>query len=231
MVARGRSFASACFVLCLLLALTGCAPPFPPLAPGKPSTSVSGSAAGSVTVSGSAAIAVFATNSDGHPLGDVLVYAEPLEAGARTAPDNQPAVLDIVDRHFEPAILPVRRGGTVTIQNLDGVTHDVYSFSTTHPLSLRLEPGEHHSVSGFRRTGVVSVGCKIYNDMQGYIYVTEAPYFGKTDSHGFLRLAGLPSGRYKLGVWRAGNANSNVAGYPRTLTLTAGTDEVIHVRL
>lgn len=230
-MARSRSVASTCFVLCTLLAVAGCAPPFPPPAPGKPSTTISGSAAGSVSVAGSAAIAVYATDSKGHPLADVLVYAQPVGPGTSVAPSDQPAVLNILDRQFEPAVLPVRKGGTVLIQNLDGVTHDIYSFSAARPMSLRLAAGERHTVSRFRRTGVVTVGCKVYNEMRGYIYVTDAPYFGKTDAHGYLRIAGLPSGRYKLGAWRAGSANDEASGYPRTLTLTAHADEVVHVRL
>lgn len=231
-MARGRCVASTCFALCTLLALAGCAPLLPPAAaPARPATTVSGGASGSVSKAGSAAIAVYATDSKGHPLADVLVYAQPVGPGTGVAPPDQPVVLNILDRQFEPAILPVRKGGSVLIQNLDSVTHDIYSFSEARPMSLRLAAGERHTVSRFRRTGVVTVGCKVYNDMRGYIYVTDAPYFGKTDAHGYLRLAGLPSGRYKLGAWRAGSANDEVAGYPRTLTLTAHADEVVHVRL
>ncbi|MGH8399532.1 MAG: hypothetical protein ACRESU_00380, partial [Gammaproteobacteria bacterium] len=162
---------------------------------------------------------------------DVLIYAQPLDKGAAPVPSTQPAVLDILDRHFEPAILPVRAGDSVTIQNLDDVPHDIYSFSSTRPLSLHLAAGEQHAALSFTHPGVVTVGCKIYNEMQGYIYVTDAPYFGKTDSHGFLRLTGLPPGRYTLGAWRAGSSDSDLAGYPRTLTLQPGTEQVVRVRL
>lgn len=204
------------------LALAGCAKYFPPYSsPAKPSTAVSSAAA----------IAVYATKAGGDPAGDVLIYAQPLDKSAASVPGAQPAVLDILDRHFEPAILPVRAGGSVTIQNLDDVPHDIYSFSSTRPLSLHLAAGERHAALSFNHPGVVTVGCKIYNEMQGYIYVTDAPYFGTTDSHGFLRLTGLPPGRYKLGAWRAGSSDRDLAGYPRTLTLKPGTEQVVRVRL
>ncbi|MGH8371367.1 MAG: cupredoxin domain-containing protein [Gammaproteobacteria bacterium] len=218
-------------VLSALLALAGCAELFPPFPTAKPTTTVSGSAAGSVSVSRTAAIAVYATKADGNPAGDVLVYAKPLDAGAVTGPADQAAVLDILERHFEPVVLPVRAGGTVTVQNLDDVPHDIYSFSAARPLSMHLDAGEHQANLKFSHPGVVTVGCKIYNEMQGYIYVTDAPYFGKTDSRGFLRLADLPPGRYQLGAWHVGVAERDLAGYPRPLTLKSGTEEVVRIRL
>lgn len=177
-----------------------------------------------------AAIAVYATQADGSPLGDALVYARP-EAPLRSASDPPPAVLDILSRHFEPELLVVRAGTTVTLENHDDVTHDVYSFSEARPFSAHLAVGARETLPTFARAGVVVVGCKVHSDMLGYIYVTDAPYFGKTDSHGYLRLAGLPPGRYSLGVWRAGDSPRDLPGYPRTLTLAPDSEQVVRVRL
>lgn len=181
--------------------------------------------------SGSAAIAVYATKPDGSPLGDALVYARPVGTSLPSASDPPPAVLDILVRHFEPELLVVHAGTTVTLENNDDVSHDVYSFSEARPFSVHLAPGAHQVLPVFARAGVVVVGCKVHGDMLGYIYVTDAPYFGKTDSHGYLRLAGLPPGRYSLGVWRAGDSPLDLPGYPRTLTLAPDSEQVVRVRL
>jgi hypothetical protein len=37
--------------------------------------------------------------------------------------------------------------------------------------------------------------------MAGYIYVTDMPFFGKTDSQGVLHLAQIPAGDYRLTLW------------------------------
>jgi len=178
-----------------------------------------------------AVIAVYATRADGSPLGDALVYARPSQAASPPAPATTPAVLDILARHFEPELLAVRAGTTVTIENNDDVTHDVYSFSDARPFSVHLAVGARQALPVFARGGVVVVGCKVHGDMLGYIYVTDAPYFGKTDSRGYLRLAGLPPGRYSLGVWRAGDSAKDLPGYPRTLTLAPDSVQVVRVRL
>ena len=199
-----------------LLVLTGCT-----------SMSMGTTAAGT----GFAAIAVYATKTDGSPLSDTLVYVRPTDAQPRPAPAAPPAVLDIPARHFEPELLVVQTGTTVTIQNSDDVSHDVYSFSEAGPFSLHLAVGAHQAPPVFARSGVIVVGCKIHSDMLSYIYVTDAPYFGKTDSHGYLRLAGLPAGRYSLGVWRAGESPKDLPGYPKTMTLTPDSEQVLRVHL
>ncbi|HET7650255.1 MAG TPA: hypothetical protein VFL15_06115 [Gammaproteobacteria bacterium] len=177
-----------------------------------------------------AAIAVYATQANGMPADNVLVYAQPLDAHAVRV-DDPPAVLNILDRHFQPALLPVHEGGTVTVQNLDGVAHDVYSFSQVRPLSLHLAPGERETGLRFPHAGVVAVGCKIYNEMQGYIYVTDAPYFGTTDLNGYLRLGDLPTGRYRIGVWSHAIPAKGFPGFPLVVTLKAGPDEVVRIRI
>lgn len=211
--------------LCALIMLTGCAGLFAPASPTAPPKPAINPAPKPPPAT--ASIAVHATRDQDHPLGDVLVYLKPLQTAP--IPDDPPAVLDILDRHFEPAVLPVRTGGSVRIQNLDGVAHDVYSFSSARPLSLHLDPGEHSTLK-FNHPGVVTVGCKIFNEMQGYIYVVDAYYFGKTDVHGFLRLSGLPPGRYTLGAWRGDKPADKLSGFPHVVKLDPGSEEVIHIQ-
>jgi hypothetical protein len=37
--------------------------------------------------------------------------------------------------------------------------------------------------------------------MVGYVYVTDAPYFAKTDTAGTVQLKALPAGDYRVAVW------------------------------
>lgn len=194
------------------LACSACAP----LAPHAVST------AGADT---GAAIAVYAT-ADDLPLRDVLVTLRPLDAPVLTPPPA-PAALDLMHRHFEPLVLAVPVGTEVSVHNLDDVDHELYSFSPTLPFSLHLAAKGGSGAVTAARAGVAVLGCKVHDEMVGYLYVTDAPYFGKTDSDGYLRLAGLKPGRYTLGVWRAPSMDEARA---RTLTLAAGTEEAVRLR-
>ena len=68
--------------------------------------------------------------------------------------------------------------------NNDTVSHQVYSFSAAKRFQLPLYKGEVHPPVTFDRPGLVVLGCNIHDVMVGYIYVTDAPYFGKTDREG-----------------------------------------------
>jgi hypothetical protein len=53
----------------------------------------------------------------------------------------------------------------------------------------------------FDRPGLVTLGCNIHDGMIGYIYVTDSPFFGRSDASGQLQLHGLPPGSYTLTAW------------------------------
>lgn len=192
----------------------------------KPATKVIGST-GPVSAVKSAAIVVHATKANGAAAGNVLVLLYALDA--KPEPDDAPAVLDILDRRFEPRVLAVRVGDSVRLENLDGVPHDVYSFSKARPLSLHLAAGERGVKLKFPRAGVVALGSKIYSDMRGYIYVSDAAYFGRTDCNGFLRLSGLVPGSYRINVWRADRAETDPQKFPRKVELEPGAEEALPV--
>ena len=172
-----------------------------------------------------AAIAVYAT-ADDLPLRDVLVTLRPMDVPATAQPPAS-AALDLMHRHFEPLVLAVPVGTAVSVHNLDDVDHELYSFSPALPFSLHLAAKGGSGAVTAARAGVVVLGCKVHDEMVGYLYVTDAPYFGKTDSDGYLRLAGLKPGRYTLGVWRAPGTDE---AHARTLTLAAGTEEAVRLR-
>ena len=202
-----RQAASA--ILLAALVLAGCAPMAKP--------------------AGSAALVVYVTKGNGAPARDAVVYLLPAEhAGIPPGPTPQPAVMDLVERQFAPRVLPVAAGTAVTFRNLDDVGHDVYSFSATGPLSLQLSPGVARTTASLSRPGPVTLGCKIHNEMIGYLYVTDAPYFGKTDGDGYLRLAGIPPGAYQLGIWWAGETEGH---HERSVTLRPDMDQLVRIRL
>jgi len=175
-----------------------------------------------------AAVAVYATGPGGAPLRDALVYLHGTAPAA--IPEAAPASLDLMDRRFEPRVLAVPAGTTVTFHNLDTVDHDVYSFSAPKPLSLHLPAQSGVAPLTFLRSGVVVLGCKVHEEMVGYVYVADTPYFGKTDGEGYVRLAGLPPGSYTLGIWQASAPDKDASGL-RTFTLTAGSELAVRIRL
>jgi len=111
------------------------------------------------------------------------------------------AVMDQVDMQFVPDVLVIQTGSSVDFPNSDQIQHQVYSFSAPKKFQLSLYAGHKYPPVLFDRPGLVTVGCNIHDGMLAYIYVTDSPYFGKSDGHGTLVLHDLPSGSYTLTVW------------------------------
>jgi plastocyanin len=140
----------------------------------------------------------------GHGVTDAVVVVVPAAPAAPVphATSAPPvAVMDQRNRTFSPRILVVRAGTSVEFPNNDTVSHQVYSFSPAKKFQLSLYKGQLHPPVTFDRSGLVVLGCNIHDQMVGYIYVTDAPFFGKTDPAGTVRLAGLSGGEYLITVW------------------------------
>lgn len=156
--------------------------------------------AGSLSVE-AADMSVIVVDRDGHGVGEVVVTAMPAATQVGPAPSPGPAVMDQKNLAFLPRVLTVGVGTRVEFPNNDSVSHQVYSFSAAKRFQLPLYKGEAHPPVTFDRPGLVVLGCNIHDAMVGYIYVTDAPYFGTTEAGGTLQLKGLPAGDYRIAIW------------------------------
>jgi plastocyanin len=122
-------------------------------------------------------------------------------AGADAAHAPRAAVMDQRRLQFTPELLIVQTGTAVDFPNSDQTRHQVYSFSPAKPFQLALYAGRAHPPVVFDRPGIVTLGCNIHDQMIGYIYVTDSPWFGLTGRDGHLELHDLPAGDYTVRVW------------------------------
>ncbi len=88
--------------------------------------------------------------------------------------------MDQVNRQFSPYVLAIQTGTRVLFANNDSVAHQVYSFSPPKHFELALYHGKPREPVLFDRPGIVTVGCNIHDNMVGYLYITDAPWFGTT---------------------------------------------------
>ena len=138
--------------------------------------------------------------SGGGGVAGALVVAEPAQAAPRAAA-TQHAVMDQRNLQFVPEVLVVRTGALVDFPNSDQVRHQVYSFSGAKNFQLPLYAGRTQPPVAFDKPGLVTLGCNIHDNMIGFIYVSDTPWFGRTDADGTLRIRDLPAGEYVLRVW------------------------------
>ena len=109
--------------------------------------------------------------------------------------------VDQVDKQFVPYVKAVLVGSKVRFPNSDNIRHQVYSFSAAKKFELPLYAGANAPPVVFDKPGVVVLGCNIHDWMVGYIYVSETPYFAKTEAAGTASIADLPPGEYTVRIW------------------------------
>lgn len=142
--------------------------------------------------------------SDGKPLVDAVVTIDTGRKAAGPLRVNWPARMSQHNIQFDPRVLVVPVGATVTFPNLDKVRHHVYSFSKTKKFELKLYGREQARSVTFDKPGLVTVGCNIHDAMSGSIMVVDTPYAMKTDSSGRVRIADVPAGAASISVWHPG---------------------------
>jgi len=174
--------------------------------------------AGSLFVE-AADLSVMVVGREGRGVDEVVVTAMPAAANARSSLTLRPAVMDQKNLAFLPRVLVVAAGTSVEFPNNDSVSHQVYSFSAAKRFHLPLYKGEVHPPINFDRPGLVVLGCNIHDAMVGYIYVTDAPYFGTTEARGSLEFKGLPAGDYRVAIW-----SPFIADAPASLIRTVHVD-------
>jgi len=146
-----------------------------------------------------ASLFVTVLKRDGKPLSGAVVSAEP-EGASSPAPAVR-AIMDQVNLAFVPDVLVIPLHSTVQFPNSDAVSHQVYSFSNARQFQLPLYRGKPYPPVQFDQPGIVTLGCNIHDNMLGYIVVTAAPYYGRSDTRGEFSVPDLPAGRYRVRVW------------------------------
>ncbi len=155
--------------------------------------------AAGVAHAGSATIDV--RGADGQPLADAVVTIQTARKPSGPIRFDWPATMSQHNIAFDPHVLIVPIGSTVTFPNLDKVRHHVYSFSKAKKFELKLYGREEARTVVFDKVGIVPIGCNIHDSMSGFIIVVDTPYAMKTDASGRVRIADVPAGPASVSVW------------------------------
>jgi plastocyanin len=157
------------------------------------------------------------------PVSGIVVTMHGPSTGAPKATAST-AIMDQIEQRFLPFVLPVRVGTPVRFPNSDSVAHQVYSFSQPKRFELGLYRGKPHAPVVFDKPGIVVLGCNIHDKMVGYIYVTDAAYFGKTSGQGAWRADGVANGEYRVEIWSPLLARDEPV-LTRTITVADGRED------
>ena len=161
-----------------------------------------------------ASVQVTVKDARGAAVEDAVVWAVPKVAPPPRA--RREAAVEQKDKQFAPMVTVVQTNTLVRFPNRDEIRHHVYSFSAPKPFEIKLYAGTSAAPILFDKPGEVVLGCNIHDNMLGYIYVVDTPWFAKTRSDGSARLNDLPAGDYELQAWHHAQS-APPAAQPATL--------------
>jgi plastocyanin len=171
---------------------------------------------------GPATLTVTVKQANGMPVRDTVVMVYPKAGGAsvpiRFGWKNEMAQSNIA---FTPSTLIVPAGAAVRFPNLDKVRHSIYSFSKAAKVDIQLYGRDETRTHTFSVPGSVSLGCKIHDQMRGYIRVVDTPYAAKTDQNGQVKIAQLPGGAATVRLWHPA-LRTRTGEHEEAVTLAAG---------
>lgn len=105
------------------------------------------------------------------------------------------------DKRFVPHVLAVPMGSTVEFRNEDEIFHSVFSLSKPNDFDLGSYDQRAVREQVFASPGVIHLLCNIHTSMQGWVYVSDSPWFAQADLNGRFSVKNVPDGAYKVEVW------------------------------
>jgi len=148
-------------------------------------------------------------------LSRVVIYLE--GPGLKSAAPTQ-GTLAQKSRHFEPEIVVVPVGSSVSFPNDDPIFHNVFSLSKVKQFDLGFYPAGETRTVKFDRPGVVQVYCHIHPDMSAAIVVLSTGFWTRPAPDGGYSLSGFPPGTYDLVVW-----HRSAGFFRRHITVSEGS--------
>ena len=143
------------------------------------------------------------SDAAGKPVADAVVFLDSAEARKQVKP-LAGVEMTQSKRQFVPGVLVVPVGTEVRFPNHDTVRHHVYLFSPAKKFELKLYSGTPSNPVLFDKSGVVTLGCNIHDQMVGWVLVVDTPYYARTPAAtGKVQLDNVPPGAYTLRTWHA----------------------------
>ena len=105
------------------------------------------------------------------------------------------------DKRFFPHVLAVPMGATVEFRNDDELFHNVFSLSKPNDFDLGLYKSGAQREQVFPTAGPVQLLCNIHASMNGWLYVSDSPWFAQADANGRFTVKNVPPGQYELETW------------------------------
>jgi plastocyanin len=132
-------------------------------------------------------------------LSEVVVWIE----GPQVTPEPLRATMNMKNKQFEPRLVVVPVGGSVSFPNLDPILHNAFSVSGKNRFDLELYKKPRSRAQTFRHPGIVRVYCNIHPQMSAFVVVRDNPFWAQASRDGRFSIANVPTGTWVVKAWHA----------------------------
>lgn len=154
------------------------------------------------TVAHAATVTATIVDKANAPMADVVIYATPIgTTGSPALTNPDPVTISQEGMQFSPYVTPIRVGTAIRFPNYDRLEHHVKSFSPAKQFEIKIYESGTPPPVVFDKPGVVVIYCLLHEWMRAYVYVTDTPYFAKSDLTGTASINGLKEGMYEIRAW------------------------------
>jgi len=102
---------------------------------------------------------------------------------------------------FEPRVIAIPVGATVTFENCDSIYHNAFSTAPAKRFNTGLcAPRQQRQVM-FDEPGLVNFFCELHREGVGFVLVRPDRLFARPNALGQFRLPRLPAGTYTFKAW------------------------------
>lgn len=157
-----------------------------------------------------------------------VVWLTPVGTDAAPIQQNASEIPKLTQHHksFQPSLVVVPVGGKVEFPNRDPFFHNVFSLFEGKRFDLGLYEGGTTRFVQFDKPGISFIFCNIHAQMSAVIIALGTPYYGVSDAHGDLSIAGVPPGRYNLQIFHTSVAPEALRALSREITIAPGDTSI-----
>lgn len=156
---------------------------------------------------------------------NVVVAIEGIRRGKRQRREG--GIIDQKDCRYDPHVVLVPVGASLTIKNSDGILHNVHSHSVVNPPFNKPQPKFKKTLKEtFAKAEILRLTCDAHTWMSGWVVVHEHPYYVVTDEQGNFSLTEVPPGEYTLRIW-----HETLGEKRQSITVKSGANESLRIEL
>jgi plastocyanin len=146
----------------------------------------------------------YVKNAKSGELAEAVVAVRGKGLGEKKAAQPATKTIDQKEFQFQPELVAIRRGDSVTFTNSDSATHNVRASGDVANFNVTIAAGgEGHTIKFDKAGGVrrpVEIGCVFHSNMKAWVFVFDHPFYAVTKANGKFKLENVPAGEYELEV-------------------------------